>query len=148
VQGSAAHFAVGILVDSDGDDEYKATMNMAQGAGHDFSLGFLLDKAGDDHYEAPNLSLGAGNANGIGIFWDMAGNDVYQTRGGTTMGGANYETVGFRGFMLCLGVFIDSGGKDTYPASISYVGNDRIWTQPPPAGMQANGMTRGVGLDQ
>jgi hypothetical protein len=148
VQGSAAHFAVGILVDGGGNDQYQATMNMAQGAGHDFSLGFLLDKSGNDRYQAPNLSLGAGNANGIGIFWDMAGDDVYEVQGGTTMGGANYEGNGLRGTMLCLGIFLDTGGHDKYPAALKGPGNNRLWQQPPPPGAPPTAPTKGVGLDE
>jgi hypothetical protein len=149
VQGSAAHFVVGILVDGGGDDHYRATMNMAQGAGHDFSLGFLLDKSGNDHYDAPNLSLGAGNANGIGIFWDMAGDDTYRTQGGTTMGGANYDATGLRGSMLCLGIFLDTGGgKDNYPSNVGHTGNNKLWTQPARPGVPEKAPARGVGLDE
>lgn len=148
VQGSGAHFAVGVLVDGAGNDDYRATHNMAQGAGHDFSLGFLLDRAGNDHYDAPTLSLGAGNANGIGIFWDMAGDDTYRTKGGATMGGANYDARGLRGAILCLGVFIDSGGgKDTYPAIVKAAGNGQTWKADPPQ-PAPRAPTLGVGIDE
>ncbi|MEP0765346.1 MAG: hypothetical protein HRF45_02220 [Fimbriimonadia bacterium] len=114
VQGACAHFAIGILHDYEGDDQYEATMNMAQGAGHDFSIGLLLDGAGNDRYRAPNLSLGAGNANGIGIFVDFAGADEYRSSG-TTLGKANASTGGVRDIAICLGVFMDLGGNDSYP---------------------------------
>jgi hypothetical protein len=147
VQASAAHFAVGILVDSAGDDTYLATHNMAQGAGHDFSLGFFLDKAGNDRYEAPSLSLGAANANGIGIFWDMAGDDTYVPHGGLSMGEANYEPTGLRAGMLSLGIFIDSGGgKDTYPPGQR--GNGKSWIQPLAKGVAVGTPVIGIGLDE
>ena len=146
VQAASAHFAVGILVDGAGSDRYKATMNMAQGAGHDFSLGFLLDKSGNDQHEAPNLSLGGGNANGIGIFYDVTGDDTYQSSG-TTLGRANYESAGLRAIMLCLGVFLDTGGKDTYPANVSHSANNKVWTQPPPESAPLTVMLKGVGVD-
>lgn len=114
VQGACAHFAIGILHDYEGEDQYEATMNMAQGAGHDFSIGLLLDGAGNDRYRAPNLSLGGGNANGIGIFVDFAGDDEYRSSG-TTLGKANASAGGVRDIALCLGVFMDLGGNDTYP---------------------------------
>jgi hypothetical protein len=123
VQGAAAHFAVGYLEDVDGTDVYSATMNMAQGAGHDFSTGTLLDRAGNDIYTAPNLSLGAGNANGIGIFADLLGNDKY-TSVGLTLGKASDPARGsIRERALCLGVFVDLDGSDTYPASATWAKN-------------------------
>jgi len=130
VQASAAHFAIGVLDDSAGDDSYFADMNMAIGAGHDFSLGFLLERAGNDTYSAPNLSLGGGNASGIGVFWDFAGDDTYAATGGTTLGrGNNGRRGGLRDHMRVIGVFIDTGGADTYPAGYDFAGNNRMWTQ-------------------
>lgn len=132
VQGAAAHYAIGYLEDVDGTDTYIAEMNMAQGAGHDFSNGFLIERAGSDTYRAPNLSLGSGNANGIGVFVDMLGNDSY-TSSGVTLGGAAEATRGsIRERALCLGVFMDLGGTDTYPQGISWAKNGARtanWTQ-------------------
>ena len=123
VQGAAAHFATGYLEDSKGNDTYIATMNMAQGAGHDFSTGYLLDHEGDDSYTAPNLSLGGGNANGVGVLYEGSGNDKYESRG-TTLGKANRSVAGsIRERALCLGIFIDMGGRDTYPGAASWAGN-------------------------
>ena len=132
VQGACAHYADGYLEDSAGDDKYTATMNMAQGAGHDFSIGYLLDRAGDDTYLAPNLSLGAGNANGMGIFIEYGGNDTY-TSSGTTLGKANPAAAGSpREIALCLGLFFDLSGRDTYPESADWAANGKQtvnWTQ-------------------
>lgn len=120
VQGAAAHFAVGYLEDFEGNDTFVADMNMAQGAGHDFSSGFLIDRAGDDSYKAPNLSLGGGNANGIGVFVDAAGKDTYETQG-TTLGKGNAATAGsIRERGLCLGIFLDLGGRDVYPSELDW----------------------------
>ncbi len=116
VQGSAAHFAAGFLRDDAGDDVYVATTNMSNGAGHDFSIGFFIDGAGSDSYTAGSLSLGAGNANGFGIFADMLGSDSY-TSVGTTLGRANETPQGsLRKAALCLGLFYDGEGNDTYQA--------------------------------
>lgn len=129
-QGSAAHFAVGILHDSDGNDVYNAPCSMVQGAGHDFSLGFLLDDAGNDSYTAAGICLGAGNANGIGIFWDKAGDDTYRPTGNFTLGRPNIGSRGSaRDFDLCLGLFIDTGGNDSYPAEYPFAKNNSSWTQ-------------------
>jgi hypothetical protein len=149
VQGAAAHFAVGVLADEGGDDVYRAGMNMAQGAGHDFSVGFLLDRAGNDRYEAPNLSLGGGNANGMGFFWDRSGDDTYVVRPSTTLGRGSIEASGrnsVRERNLTLGLFLDTGGKDTYPADIKAAGNDRPWTMAD-AGPPQLPSIRGAGLD-
>ena len=147
VQGSGAHFAVGTLYDQRGADVYEAEMNMAQGAGHDFTVGFLWDAAGDDTYRAPNLSLGGGNANGIGIFRDDAGDDTYEVDAQTTLGCANSHRPGSLRFdLLSLGLFLDLGGTDTYPAAKDFAGNGRLWMQPPPQDT-ASTNTLGVGLD-
>jgi hypothetical protein len=148
VQAAAAHQGVGVLVDGAGNDHYKATMNVAQGAGHDFSVGFLLDRGGNDTYEAPSLSLGAGNANGIGVFWDLGGDDTYKVTGGLNMGAANYEDSGLRSGILCLGIFVDSGGgRDVYPAGPA-AGNGKVWVQPHPKGAAPGVPCHGVGVDE
>lgn len=147
VQGASAHFAVGILEDVSGDDRYLASMNMAQGAGHDFSVGWLIERGGNDHYRAPNLSLGGGNANGIGIFWDVAGDDRYEVQPGITLGRSSIGARGtLRELALCLGLFCDTGGDDTYPEALPFARNNALWTQP---GASQPPMERevGVGID-
>lgn len=146
VQGSGAHFGVGILNDGEGNDDYKATMNMAQGAGHDFTIGYLVDESGDDVHHAPNLSLGGGNANGVGIFWDKSGNDVYNVEAATTLGRANIGSRGsLRDYMLCLGLFLDTGGQDKY--SKSFAKDDSLWTQKGVNMELPLDTEKGVGLD-
>jgi hypothetical protein len=121
-------------------------MNMAQGAGHDFTIGYLVDESGDDVYDAPNLSLGGGNANGVGIFWDKSGNDKYNVEEATTLGRANIGSRNsLRDHMLCLGLFLDTGGLDSY--SKSYAQNNHLWTQ---KGLNTEiplEMEKGAGLD-
>lgn len=150
VQGSAAHFAVGILDDVGGDDRYRATMNMAQGAGHDFSVGFLIDEAGNDRYEAPNLSLGGGNANGFGFFWDKSGRDTYVVHPSTTLGRASIEATGTNSVRerdITLGIFLDTGGEDTYPADIPAAHNNARWTIAETGPKPPLPVMRGAGLD-
>lgn len=148
-QAASAHFAIGILVDSAGDDHYKASHNMALGAGHDFSVGYFLEEGGNDTYEAPNLSLGGGNANGIGIFHDVAGDDTYQASAAMTLGRAN--TAAKRGHlrdaMLSLGVFLDTGGADTYPEKYDFAGNNKAWTQAGTNTKEPVEIEKGCGLD-
>lgn len=146
VQGSGAHFGCGVLYDAGGNDHYKASMNMAIGAGHDFTLGVLIDESGDDIYDAPNLSLGGGNDNGIGIFWDKSGNDIYNVSAQTTLGRANITSRGtIRDYMLCLGLFLDTGGKDTY--SKPFAKDSTLWTQKGLNTEKPLEAEKGVGLD-
>ena len=146
VQGSGAHFGCGVLYDAGGNDHYLASMNMAIGAGHDFTLGVLIDESGDDIYDAPNLSLGSGNDNGIGIFWDKSGNDTYNVSAQTTLGRANITSRGtIRDYMLCLGLFLDTGGKDNY--SKSFARDDTLWVQMGLNTEKPLEAEKGVGLD-
>jgi hypothetical protein len=149
VQASAAHFAIGSLYQAGGGNHFKATMNMAQGAGHDFSIGFLVNKGGDTVYDAPNLSLGGGNANGIGILWDQASGNTYNVTAGTTLGKANIGARGgLRDYMLCLGLFLNTGGgRDTYPADKKFALDNHLWLQPGDDKTAPLAMEKGVGLD-
>jgi len=148
VQGSGAHFGLGALIDSSGNDHYYATMNMAQGAGHDFTLGTLIDCSGDDTYDAPNLSLGGGNANGIGVFWDKSGDDIYRVEKAVTLGRSNIASRGgLRDHILCLGLFLDTGGEDHYPAEMSFASNNKLWTQCGTNTDEPLEVEKGVGFD-
>ncbi|HRF59315.1 MAG TPA: hypothetical protein PLH94_05300 [Fimbriimonadaceae bacterium] len=119
-QGASAHFAIGYLEDEGGDDLYLAPMNMAMGAGHDFGTGYLVDRGGNDKYRGPNLSLGAGNANGIGWFVDLRGDDTYDSSGVTLGKAAEAPKGTLRERGLCLGLFMDLGGKDMFPAQATW----------------------------
>jgi hypothetical protein len=150
VQGSGAHFGVGILIDSSGNDHYTATMNMAQGAGHDFTIGTLVDCSGNDTYDAPNLSLGGGNDNGIGVFWDKSGDDTYRVSAATTLGRSNITTRGsLRDLMLCAGLFLDTGGTDSYPPASMFnlATNNGVWQQRGTNTQSPLNTEKGAGLD-
>lgn len=124
-QGASAHFAIGLLADLSGNDEYVAPMNMAHGAGHDFSVGILIDFQGNDSYLAPNLSLGAGNANGIGWLCELGGDDRYVSKGLTLGKAAEAPVSGLRSRALTLGLFMDLGGKDSYPPESTWARDGR-----------------------
>jgi hypothetical protein len=137
VQGSAAHFAVGMLLDKAGNDVHNPdlpTLNASLGCGHDFSLGVLVDWSGNDEYHSPSLSMGAGNDNGIGIFLDIVGDDHYEATANNTLGWASNSDFGAdsaRNDFICVGVFLDAGGNDTYvrpdlPGAA--IGNGMSWT--------------------
>ncbi|MEO0108667.1 MAG: hypothetical protein ABIK62_05785, partial [candidate division WOR-3 bacterium] len=152
VQGAGAHFGVAMLWDGAGNDRYCATMNMAQGAGHDFTVGWLIDEAGADRYDAPNLSLGAGNDNGLGLFWDKGGDDTFAVISPMTLGRANItasKVPSLRAYLLCLGVFLHTGGgKSVYPSSIPFAGPRRTWVQSMTETRALLPLEKGVGLDR
>jgi hypothetical protein len=138
-QGSAAHYGVGALIDLAGNDKYLTTLTMGQGAGHDYSTAWFHDAGGNDTYECPGGCLGFAVYNGIGIFWDEAGDDTYKT--GTAAFGATGET---RPESLCLGLFIDGGGKNEFPKD-SRAKPKSVWVQPAD---KARPLSYGVGIVQ
>ncbi|MCX7992527.1 MAG: hypothetical protein N2651_02530, partial [Fimbriimonadales bacterium] len=150
VQGAGAHFAIGYLEDRLGSDRYLASMNMAMGAGHDFSIGYLIDFEGNDEYNAPSLALGGANANGIGVFVDLIGDDLYQTRRNeANFGRANpigRGTLRERGFAL--GLFLDTGGSDSYPPNVEFAGNTRNWIIWAIQNERPNESQLGLGMDK
>ncbi|HQQ01165.1 MAG TPA: hypothetical protein PLY86_22130, partial [bacterium] len=146
-QGAGAHFGAAALIDESGDDRYTTSINVAQGGAHDFSLAMLVDRAGDDTYQAPNLSLGAANANAIGILLDHSGNDRYETTGSLTLGAAQIgvDQLSLRDFMFSFGLFMDLGGRDTYPRA--HQGDNRIWNQRQWESRPFPEQENGIGLD-
>lgn len=133
VQGATAHFAVSVFRDEKGDDVYEAKQATSIGVGHDFSSSFHIDKGGDDTYNCfrtekdekgedkripGGLMLGCGNDTGMGFFFNIGGNDAYNGFDGRMYGGAYVSAPTtpdtMRNEALCLGVFLDIGGKDKY----------------------------------
>jgi hypothetical protein len=136
VQAGAAHFAYSALVDGGGTDVHNMDterQNMTAGAGHDFSASyFFADGPEADTYHVPNLALGAGNANGAGFFGDSGGDDTYDAASALTLGNAALETLDDPGRLSrkTWGVFLDSGGMDTYTRMMpGPVRNDGVWSQ-------------------
>ncbi len=150
VQGASAHFAIGYLEDRLGNDRYVAGLNMAMGAGHDFGIGYLIDMDGNDEYDAPSLALGGANANGIGIFVDLKGDDLYKARSDSAnFGRANPIGRGtLRERALALGIFLDTGGHDTYPPNLEFLGNGRQWIGWALRNERSNESQLGVGMDR
>jgi len=148
VQGSGAHFAVGVLNDGGGNDIYTAPMQMAQGAGHDFSVGFLYEEDGNDVYNAKRLCNGGGNANGVGIFWDEHGDDTYNCDGGACLGMPSAaKTGGLRDVIYTIGLFVDTGGRDSYNVAFPFAGDNRSWRWSGDSPDIATPFNIGCGLD-
>jgi hypothetical protein len=123
-QASAAHYGVGVLCDLGGNDRYTGKLTMTQGAAHDYSIAWLHDVSGNDTYESPGNCMGFALYNSIGILWDEAGDDVYKTPGAGLGQAGESRPAG-----LCLGLFVDEGGKNTFPEK-SRAKQGSTWIQP------------------
>ena len=168
--GAAAHFAVGCQVDLAGDDAYNqgvtTAVNQHQGHARDGSIGISIDGDGNDRYQLRNMCGGAADLNSIGCFWDRRGDDAYTVWWSQTaapngwaetppMGTASrYEPFrSFRDDLGSWGVFLDTGGKDTwtwkdlpadaklYPVGVPFGADGTRWVSRP------GGRSAGFGLD-
>ncbi len=136
-QGVGGPRGMGILIDSGGDDVYRANgpvrsaygtpgsfMAFSQGVGvgirpYDFGgVGLLLDYAGDDRYEGGEFSQGGGYYWGIGMLTDESGNDFYY---------GNRYAQGFAAHQA-FGMLTDYSGDDVY-WSMSAAGQGAAWDQ-------------------
>lgn len=129
--GAAAHFAIGVKVDLEGDDTYAVGYDSAKnqylGHARDGSIGISIDGDGNDAYNLRSHCGGSGDLGSIALFWDRRGNDRYtmlfkppaDSNGwgdtpplGTT---TTYPPYGnWRDDMNTIGIFLDTGGDDTY----------------------------------
>jgi len=133
VQGATAHYAISLFRDEVGDDHYQAKQATSIGVGHDFSASWHIDTGGNDRYDCwriekddkgkdvrkdGGLMLGCGNMNGMGFFINVGGDDTYDGSSNRMYGGAyingatSPDTI--RNEILCLGLFLDVGGVDSY----------------------------------
>lgn len=132
--GAGVHYAAGILLKRGvGNDVYRSTHEMALGAANDLSVGVFLDEGGDDDYGVGQLSLGVAHANSTGIFVDAAGDDRYAVASAPcrALGGAYMQAWGnARENLPSLGLFMDLGGTDSYPAHCARASNNSLWAGP------------------
>jgi hypothetical protein len=132
--GAGVHYAAGILLKRGvGNDVYRSSHEIALGSANDFSVGVFVDEGGDDEYSVGQLSLGVAHANSTGIFVDGAGNDRYSVASPTcrALGAAYMAAWGnARETLPSLGLFMDLGGTDSYPAHCVRAGNNRLWAGP------------------
>jgi hypothetical protein len=107
IDGRSAAGGIGVLVDLEGDDQYRAQV-FAQGAGFREGLGLLADGAGNDRFEAAWYAMGAAAHRGAGVLLKRgAGHDRYRATHTLAIGAAHDFSVGF---------FLDEGGDDRYHA--------------------------------
>jgi len=124
--GSAPHFAIGCLVDLTGDDKYNVgnedVERQIQGHARDGSMAVFMDGSGNDEYFLPNLAAGSSDLNCLTLFWDRMGDDIYvadrnpPSPMAISFGDSTrYDPFnGFRDDMASTGVFLDTGGNDSY----------------------------------
>jgi hypothetical protein len=123
-----------IIIDLGGNDTYQAASNFALGSGC-LSVGLLLDFEGDDRYRAKSYGLGSGWF-GFGLLYDASGDDRYDgdthVQGAATFGigllidesgrdiyNAAIYSQGF-GFVQGGGLVYDMDGSDSYYAGGKY----------------------------
>lgn len=150
--GSGAHFAVGSFVDLAGNDSYNDRPDAVErwgGLGRDGSVAVCIDAEGNDVWG--NLTGGHSDLNSISLFWDRRGDDIYKRMqpfepgmiGNRPFGSAvPYPPMrSFRDRLLSAGIFLDTGGKDTYPEGMTAAENSE-WQ------LQSGPMVWGWGKDQ
>src|SRR5665811_324077 len=129
--GAAAHRGAGVLLKrGSGNDHYRASHSTSLGAAHDFSVGIFLDEGGDDRYELGDLGLGAAHDNSTALFVDAKGDDHYEVNATAcrALGSAQISEWGsLRESLLNLGLFMDLGGTDSYPAHCKQARNNADW---------------------
>ena len=132
--GASAHQGAGVLLKRGvGNDHYRVSHSTSLGAAHDFSVGVFLDEGGDDSYALGDLGLGAAHDNSVALFLDGGGDDHYAvaTLACRALGASIISGWGdLRESFLNLGLFMDLGGSDSYPASCERGRNNATWPSP------------------
>ena len=144
--GAGVHYAAGNLLKRGvGNDVYRSTHEITLGSANDLSVGVFVDEGGQDEYTVGALGLGAAHANSTGIFVDGAGNDRYSVASARcrALGAAYMHAWGnARETLPNLGLFMDLGGVDTYPAHCVRAANNSLWAGPrvwPLLGLRSEG---------
>ncbi|MBZ0136224.1 MAG: peptidyl-prolyl cis-trans isomerase [Planctomycetes bacterium] len=83
-QGGGIHLSAGILVDLKGNDSYTNPHGVGLGGAHDWAVGWLIDREGDDLYQGNGQGQGLNFA--VGIMMDCAGNDSHSTNHANSIG--------------------------------------------------------------
>ena len=71
---------MGMLFESDGNDQYSSIGMHSQGAGFDSAFGALIDKQGNDSYSGIEYCQGETAHSSFGLLLDMAGKDAYKAK--------------------------------------------------------------------
>lgn len=122
---------VGLLIDSEGDDQFISDFFGTAGA-YWFAAGMLLNRGGNDVYMSRQYSIASGIHLAVGILVDDDGDDIYMCRS-LSQGCAHDDSIG---------ILVDNAGDDMYLAQdfsqgassprsfsalIDNAGNDMYW---------------------
>ena len=145
---SGAHFCIGAIIDEEGDDTYEGygDSHTGMGFGHDYTVALLFDGGGNDSYRYRRDGFGHAINMSQAFFIDVGGDDRYIIdKGAKGFGVTDFSperdlrlnvTRAYTGDCTQVGLFLDTGGKDTYmerdPESDLVKETD----------LQANGMAR------
>ena len=113
-------------MDEGGDDVHAVAQNWGPAFGHDFTVAVLHDASGNDRYEAGGDGIGFSINRSVALCLDGGGDDAHSIAGSDPRPGtARFDprfldrdtatTVYWRE-ATSVGLFLDVGGKDTYPA--------------------------------
>ena len=116
--GYAAHYAIGLVIDDDGNDEYGADM-AGCGFAWDISVAGLLDFGGNDRYTATGGSnQGQAAQLGMAVLFDQSGDDQYAgTTAGFASGSPEYHRLPTGGGDFSF--VVDYGGSDKYAVAVA-----------------------------
>lgn len=105
----AACGGIGLLVDNEGKDFYRAGQ-FGLGCGYFFGVGLVNDRGGDDTFECSRYGLGTAAHYAVGMVLDDAGRDEYLAirRSAVAELGSSWD--------LGVAVLIDAAGDDVYLA--------------------------------
>lgn len=167
-QASGAHFCIGALIDAGGNDRHELydTGGAGLGFGWDFAVAMLIDEAGDDEYRARGNSMARADIRSNAFLLDLGGDDRYiypEKAGGLGIAPfrPEYRQLGYsygpyNYYANSVGLFLDLGGNDEYldldrdtgetEPAVRY-GNDMTWQQPAPDSEEYGYRSYGVGMD-
>lgn len=150
---SGAHFCIGAKIDEGGDDLHETNQNWGPAYGHDFTVALFLDASGNDRYLCGSEGIGHSINRSVALCLEGGGDDLYTfttaekhpgkitydprflTRGGTSV----YWTE-----TTSLGLFVDVGGHDSYPAGF----HDDFTRTEDPASDTARARNFGIFVDR
>lgn len=150
---SGAHFCIGAVIDESGDDLHAVAQNWGPAFGHDFTLAFLLDGSGNDRYECGGEGVGHSINRSVALCLEGGGDDGYAFKtAGKHPGLANFDprfldrsvTSVYWTEPISVGLFLDTGGTDTYPAGV----HDDLVLTDEPGSDNVRARNRGIFVDR
>jgi hypothetical protein len=133
-QATGAHFCLGVLLDEGGDDRHLSRAHNSIAFGHDFTIALLVNTGGNDRYETPKEGLGFSINRSVAALIDVGGDDVYKAKNVPGFARFDKRFLDRRALSTywveakSLGLFLDIGGKDTYPDKDL---NNQSWSDAP-----------------